>query len=130
MKVSLVIGYVREENGTNKPDFKPEVLYPCGLEKDNKYSDALEVFEKARNDDKYHNVEIYQNPRPKKFTRKRTPIRIFRNDDEGFEALDELLADGTKEVEPKSVPAKPKKAQPKKAAKKSAKKAAPSKDSE
>lgn len=103
MKLSMVVGFVREENGTNKPDFKPEVLYPCGLEKDNKFSDALEAFNAAKNDDKYHVVEIYQNPRPKKFTRKRTPITVIVAPGEEFKGDDSLLADGTKEVEPKAV---------------------------
>ena len=131
MKLSLVVGFVREDNGDNRPTFKPEVLYPCGLEKDNKYSDALEAFEAARNDEKYHVVEIYQNPRPKKFTRKRTPITVIIAPGEEFSGRDDLLAEGTKEVEPKAVRSEA--ADDKALAKKKSaakKKAAPKKDAE
>ena len=127
----MVVGFVREDNGDNRPTFKPEVLYPCGLEKDNKYSDALAAFEAARNDEKYHVVEIYQNPRPKKFTRKRTPITVIIAPGEEFSGRDDLLADGTKEVEPKAVRSEA--ADDKALAKKkeaAKKKAAPKKDSE
>ncbi len=127
MKLSLVVGFIREDKGDNRPTFKPEVIYPCGLEKDNKFSDALEAFEAARNDEKYHVVEIYQNPRPKKFTRKRAPIKVIIAPGEEFSGRDDLLADGTKEVEPKAVPAVKKAAPKKKAA---AKKEAPKKDAE
>ena len=125
----MVVGFVREENGTNKPDFKPEILYPTGLEKDNKFSDADEVFQAAKSDEKYHVVEIYQNPRPKKFTRKRTPITVIVAPGEEFKGKDGLLADGTKEVEPRAV--RSDKADDKALAKKkaaSAKKDAPKKD--
>jgi len=131
MKLSMVVGFVREDNGDNRPTFNPEVIYPCGLEKDNKYSDALEAFEAARNNDKYHVVEIYQNPRPKKFTRKRTPITVIIAPGEEFSGRDDLLADGSKEVEPKAVRSDA--ADDKALAKKKAvakKKAAPKKDSE
>ena len=131
MKLSLVVGFIREDNGDNRPTFKPEVLYPCGLEKDNKYSDALEAFEAARNDEKYHVVEIYQNPRPKKFTRKRTPITVIIAPGEEFSGRDDLLAEGTKEVEPKAVRSEA--ADDKALAKKKSaakKKAAPKKDAE